>query len=87
MAGPEHLSHPVNKKAKCWVYLRDLQQECGLTDAALEHIALICGPRCAALPCSALPVSPPGCQPSWLHASCCLGPTSSQHFPSAAKEL
>ncbi len=53
MAGPDHLSHPVNKKAKCWVYLRDLQEECGLTDAALQHIALICGPRCFS---SSLPV-------------------------------
>ncbi|CAL8470756.1 g10298 [Coccomyxa elongata] len=45
MAGPDDLSHPINKKAKCWLYLRDLQEECGLTDAALEHIALVCGPR------------------------------------------
>ena len=37
--------HPLNKKAKCRVYLRDLQQEVGLSDAALQHIALICGPR------------------------------------------
>ncbi len=47
MAGPDDLSHPINKKAKCWLYLRDLQEECGLTDAALEHIALVCGPRSA----------------------------------------
>ncbi|BDA45660.1 hypothetical protein COCOBI_07-4470 [Coccomyxa sp. Obi] len=45
MAGPDHLSHPISKKAKCWLYLRELQEECGLTDAALEHIALVCGPR------------------------------------------
>jgi len=37
--------HPLNKKVKCHVYLRDLQREFNLTDAALQHIALICGPR------------------------------------------
>ncbi len=46
MAGPDNLSHPISKKAKCWLYLRELQEECGLSDAALEHIALVCGPRC-----------------------------------------
>lgn len=37
--------HPLNKKAKCRVYLRDLQREFNLSDGALQHIALICGPR------------------------------------------
>ena len=48
--------HPLNKKAKCRVYLRDLQQEFGLSDAALQHIALICGPR---LPFNHCPSSSP----------------------------
>jgi hypothetical protein len=39
--------HPANKKAKLRVYLRDLQQEADLSDAALQYIARICGPRCA----------------------------------------
>lgn len=38
-------SHPANAKAKCRLYLRDLQRQCGLTDAALQHIAAVCGPR------------------------------------------
>jgi hypothetical protein len=46
VAGPDDLSHPLNRKARCAVFLRDLQREAGLTDAALQHIALICGPRC-----------------------------------------
>jgi hypothetical protein len=46
VAGGDELSHPLNKKARLRVYLRDLQEECGLTDAALQHMALICGPRC-----------------------------------------
>ncbi len=37
--------HPVNRKAKCNVYLRDLQEQTGLTDEALQLIARICGPR------------------------------------------
>lgn len=45
MGGPDSLSHPISKKAKCWLYLRELQEECGLTNAALQHIALVCGPR------------------------------------------
>lgn len=45
MAGPDDATHPLNRKAKLQVYVRDLQDECGLTDAALQHIALICGPR------------------------------------------
>lgn len=38
-------NHPMNKKVKCWVYLRDLQAETGLSDDAIRHIALIAGPR------------------------------------------
>lgn len=38
-------SHPANKRVKAWVYLRDLQQNEGLTDEALQYIARICGPR------------------------------------------
>lgn len=38
--------HPANKKARCSVYLRDLQREADLSDAALQYIARICGPRC-----------------------------------------
>ena len=45
-------SHPANRKAVCRVYLRELQQETGLSDDALQHVALVAGPRCAA----ALPV-------------------------------
>lgn len=37
------------------VYLRELQEEAGLTDAALRHIALVAGTRCVA--CAALPSS------------------------------
>ena len=44
--GPDNLEHPMNRKVRCQVYLRDLQEEAGLTDAALQHIALVCGPRC-----------------------------------------
>ena len=35
----------MNRKAKCTVYLRDLQQQTGLTDEALQLIARVCGPR------------------------------------------
>jgi len=35
----------VNRKAKCNVYLRDLQEQTGLTDEALQLIARVCGPR------------------------------------------
>ncbi|KAL6781857.1 hypothetical protein ACKKBF_B09710 [Auxenochlorella protothecoides x Auxenochlorella symbiontica] len=38
-------SHPANWKARCRVYLRDLQAEAGLSEAALQHIARIAGPR------------------------------------------
>ncbi len=37
--------HPLNKKVKCRVYLRDLQQEFNLSEGALQCIARICGPR------------------------------------------
>lgn len=37
--------HPVNRKAKCMVYLRELQEQTGLTDEALQLIARVCGPR------------------------------------------
>ncbi|KAL0054293.1 hypothetical protein WJX82_006702 [Trebouxia sp. C0006] len=33
--------HPVNRKAKCNVYLRDLQEQTGLTDEALQLIARV----------------------------------------------
>lgn len=46
--------HPLNKKAKCKVYLRDLQREFGLSDAALQYIALICGPRWVIIPAGAV---------------------------------
>ena len=35
----------MNRKAKCNVYLRDLQEQAGLTDEALQLIARVCGPR------------------------------------------
>jgi len=38
-------AHPLNKKAKCKVHLRALQRQTGLSDAALERIAVIAGPR------------------------------------------
>ena len=50
--GPDNLQHPMNRKVRCQVYLRDLQEEAGLTDAALQHVALVCGPRCSL--CAAL---------------------------------
>ncbi|PRW58621.1 28S ribosomal mitochondrial [Chlorella sorokiniana] len=37
--------HPANRRVKAYVYLRDLQEQYGLTDAALQHIAAVCGPR------------------------------------------
>lgn len=37
--------HPANKKATCQVYLRELQEQEGLSDAALQHVARIAGPR------------------------------------------
>ncbi len=43
--------HPVNRKAKCTVYLRDLQEQTGLTDEALQLVARVCGSRYAS--CSA----------------------------------
>ena len=52
--GPDNLEHPLNKKVRLQVYLRDLQEEAGLTEDALQHIAVVCGPRCVAgslLPC------------------------------------
>ncbi|KAK9842356.1 hypothetical protein WJX81_008251 [Elliptochloris bilobata] len=44
-AGPDGWVHPASRKAKLWVNLQDLQAETYLTDAALQHIALVCGPR------------------------------------------
>ena len=35
----------MNRKAKCNVYLRDLQEQTGLTGEALQLIARVCGPR------------------------------------------
>ena len=35
----------MNRKAKCNVYLRALQEQTGLTDEALQLIARVCGPR------------------------------------------
>ena len=49
-AGPDDWVHPANRKAKLWVNLLDLQAETALTDAALQHIALVCGPRRASTP-------------------------------------
>ena len=40
--------HPTNKKAKCHVYLRDLQYELGLSDAAIQYMARVAGPRYSA---------------------------------------
>lgn len=37
--------HPANKKAKCRVFLRALGRKHGLSDAGLQRIAEICGPR------------------------------------------
>jgi Mitochondrial ribosomal subunit protein len=45
VAGAAGEAHPMNKKAKCKVHLRALQRQFGLSDAALEHIAEIAGPR------------------------------------------
>jgi hypothetical protein len=45
VAGAAGEAHPMNKKAKCKVHLRALQRQTGLSDAALEHIAEIAGPR------------------------------------------
>lgn len=39
------VSNPVNRKVVCKVYLRELQEQRGLTDAALQHIARVAGPR------------------------------------------
>lgn len=39
-------AHPANRKAICRVFLRELQQETGLSDDGLQHVALIAGPRC-----------------------------------------
>jgi hypothetical protein len=47
-AGPDSWVHPASRKAKLWVNLLDLQTETGLTNAAVQHVALVCGPRCAA---------------------------------------
>lgn len=38
-------SHPANWKVRCRVYLRDLQRERGLSEAALQHVARVAGPR------------------------------------------
>ena len=48
-AGPDDWVHPASRKAKLWVNLQDLQAETGLTDAAAQHIALVCGSRRAPL--------------------------------------
>lgn len=39
------MPNPVNRKVVCTVYLRELQEQRGLTDLALQHIALVAGPR------------------------------------------
>lgn len=44
-AGPDDWVHPASRKAKLWVNLSDLQAETHLTDAAVQHIAIVCGPR------------------------------------------
>ena len=44
-AGDTTGDHPVNKKAKCTLYLRDLQEQTGLSDEALQLVARVCGQR------------------------------------------
>lgn len=44
---PAGVRHPLNRKVTCSFYLRDLQEQTGLSDDALQHIARILGPRCA----------------------------------------
>ena len=58
-AGPDDWVHPASRKAKLWVNLTDLQAETHLSDAAVQHIALVCGPRRGtrrACPCHVLAV-------------------------------
>lgn len=43
---PAGVRHPLNRKVTCSFYLRDLQEQTGLSDDALQHIARILGPRC-----------------------------------------
>ena len=43
--GPRHLTHPINRKAKMWVYLRELQEQEGLSEEAVQHIARVAGCR------------------------------------------
>ncbi len=43
---PAFERHPLNRKARCTFYLRDLQEQAGLSDDALQHIARVLGPRC-----------------------------------------
>ena len=38
-------AHPGNRKAVCRVYLRELQEETGLSNDALQHVARVAGPR------------------------------------------
>jgi len=39
------IENPENRRVACSVYLRELQEETALTDEALQHIALVAGPR------------------------------------------
>ena len=68
--GPDNLEHPLNKKVRCQVYLRDLQEEAGLTDAALQHIARVCGPRRA--PALRICATLPSCLGSTEDCCCCM---------------
>lgn len=45
LAAGNRSDHPANRRAKCSLYLRDLQEQMGLTDAAVHHIARVSGPR------------------------------------------
>lgn len=38
-------AHPANSKVRLRVFLKDLQREAGLSEAALQYVARICGPR------------------------------------------
>ena len=68
--GPDNLEHPLNKKVRCQVYLRDLQEEAGLTDAALQHIARVCGPR--RVPALRICATLPSCLGSSEDCRCCM---------------
>lgn len=37
--------HPANRKVKMMVYLKELQREYKLSDAAIQHIIAICQNR------------------------------------------